>query len=165
MLVETIGSTGRLSDLQPGHCFFFHDGKQAIFAIHTIDEESRHSASIVFSREGGDRIPWAAIGGLPHTILVTRPLKIRTDPTSLTFGNSLPLGHVISAGGRFYLAASLRKIDVVTINLSSGMTEELPNIGPIVSFPGGAPALSMAIGGHPFSNSHSLIDRRRPDRR
>lgn len=134
MQIEAIGTTARRGDLSPGDCFFFDDGTQSTFAIWSKEEEGGHTAAIVFSRKGGDRLPWAATSGLPHTILITRSLLIRTDPSSLTFGNELPLGNLITAGGAFYLAAALGRINVVTINLANGMTEDIPNAGPFASF-------------------------------
>ncbi|MCK1733914.1 hypothetical protein IVA79_08085 [Bradyrhizobium sp. 138] len=134
MQIEAIGTAARRADLIPGDCFFFHDGKQSAFAIWSKEEEGGHTAAIVFSREGGDRLPWAATAGLPHTILLTRPLLLRSDPTSVTFGNEVPLGNLITAGGSFYLAAALGRIDVVTINIVTGMTENIPNTGSFVSF-------------------------------
>ncbi|RXG96365.1 hypothetical protein [Bradyrhizobium zhanjiangense] len=134
MYVEAIGVLAGQSELNAGDCFFFDDRGRTIFAICTKEGEGRHKAAVVFSREGGDRLPWIATGGLPHTVLRTQILQIRTDPSSLAFGNSLPLGHVIVAGGAFYIAAAFRKIDTVTINLSTGITEELPLTGVFVSF-------------------------------
>ncbi|MGY4351241.1 hypothetical protein ACVWXM_007734 [Bradyrhizobium sp. GM7.3] len=134
MEIESIGTAAKLADLSPGDCFFFNEGERPAFAIWSREEEGAHTAAIVFSREGGDRLPRALTAGLPHTILITRPLLIRSDPSSLTFGNELPLGNLISAGGSFYLAAALGRIDVVTINLANGMTESIPNNGSFVSF-------------------------------
>lgn len=133
MHVEVIGQSGRLSDLEAGQCFFFESRGKTTFAIYTVDEHG-HKAALVFSREGGDRLPWVAVGGLPQTVLVVQGAQIRTDPSSLAFSSSLPLGHVIVAGGRSYVGAALRKIDTVTVNVETGMTEDIPHTGMFVHF-------------------------------
>jgi hypothetical protein len=135
MHVETIGAATRTSEIQTGQCFFFQWEKQPTFAITTEDEHG-HKAAIVFSRERSERCPWIAVwNSLPQTaLLINGDVRIRTEPSSLQFGNDLPFGPVISAGGQLYVAAALQRIDFVTVNLHSGLTESIPATGLIVSF-------------------------------
>jgi hypothetical protein len=132
MHVEAIGQSARSSDLEVGQCFFFESDGKPTFAIYTGDDHG-HKAALVFSREGGDRLPWVLVGGLPQTILIVQGAQIRTDSVSLAFSSSPPPGHVIVAGGRFYIGAALRK-ETVTVNLETGMTEDIPHTGMFVHF-------------------------------
>jgi hypothetical protein len=133
MHVEAIGQPGRLADIEPGQCFFFESRGMPVFAISTADDHG-HKAAIVFSREGGDRLPWVATGGLPQAVLIVQGAQIRTDAASLAFSSSLPLGHLIVSGGKYYVGAALKKFDTVTVNLETGLTEDIPPTGTFVHF-------------------------------
>ncbi|MDI4231484.1 hypothetical protein OZ411_01480 [Bradyrhizobium sp. Arg237L] len=132
MHVEAIGHAKQASDLKAGDCFFFDERKKSTFAIRTAEKHG-HMASIVFSREG-ERTPMAIVGGLPSTVLVVRGAQIRTEPTSLAFSSSIPLGDILVVENRFYVAAAFRRIEVVTVNLQTGLTEDVPSTGAYVHF-------------------------------
>ncbi|WP_426433789.1 hypothetical protein [Bradyrhizobium genosp. P] len=133
MDVEAIGRPEQLANLRSGQCFFFDSGYGPRLGMLSQDESN--NGFLVFGKpDEDDRGPWVITGGLPQTLLVVDDIRIRTDWTSLESGAAVDLGSITSAAGSFYMRAALRGIETATINLVSGLLEQIPSSGAVFHY-------------------------------
>jgi hypothetical protein len=132
MIVDALGTLSRSSDINPGSCFFFDSGNGRRFGL--LTEDTGHRGILILSNQDVERAPWIATGPLPSTMVAVPDVRIRTDWTSLTFGSAPELGEIARSCNSLYMRAALRKLEIVTINLGSGMLEDHPQTGSLVHF-------------------------------
>jgi hypothetical protein len=73
-------------------------------------------------------------GGLPHSVLVIDDIRINTDWTSVAFGKASQLGAITNVGGQFYMRAAFQKLDVVSVNILTGLPEDPPSSKPVCHY-------------------------------